>query len=60
MFQERIKAANMPEKKVLTSDGVHMNPEGDRVMAEGVLKAFGLDDAQIKKAKEAWGQEPAK
>ena len=60
MFQERIKAANTPDKKILTSDGVHMNPEGDRVMAEGVLKAFGLDEAQLKKAKEAWDQAPAK
>ena len=60
MFQERIKAANTPDKKILTSDGVHMNPEGDRVMAEGVLKAFGLDEAQIKKAKEAWDQAAAK
>jgi len=60
MFQERIKAANTPDKKILTSDGVHMNPEGDRVMAEGVLKAFGLDEAQLKKAKEAWDQAAAK
>lgn len=60
MFQERIKAANTPDKKILTSDGVHMNPEGDRVMAEGVLKAFGLDETQLKKAKEAWDQAAAK
>jgi len=62
MFQERLKAANTPDKKVLTSDGVHMNPAGDRVMAEGILRAFGLDDSQIKKAQEAWDQQqqPAK
>jgi lysophospholipase L1-like esterase len=59
-FHKRIKEANTPDKKVLTSDGVHMNPEGNRVMAEGVLRGFGLNDAQVKKAQEAWDQEPAK
>ncbi len=54
MFQERIKAENKPGQKVLTGDGVHMNPEGDKLMAAGILKAFGLDEAQLKKAQEAW------
>ena len=54
MFQERIKAENKPEKKVLTSDGVHMNAEGDKLMAAGVLTALGLDAAQMKKAQDAW------
>jgi lysophospholipase L1-like esterase len=56
MFQERIKAANAPDKKILTSDGVHMNAEGNEVMAEGVLRAFGLNNAEMAKAKEAWGK----
>jgi len=56
MFQERIKAANTPDKKVLTSDGVHMNGDGNEVMAEGVLRAFGVDDAGMAKAKEAWSK----
>lgn len=56
MFQERIKAANSPDKNVLTSDGVHMNGAGNEVMAEGVLRAFGVDDAGIAKAKEAWAK----
>ena len=60
MFQERIKAANTPDKKLLTSDGVHMNPEGNRVMALGVLQAFGLNEAELKKAREAWDAQPAK
>jgi len=34
----------------LTSDGVHMAPAGDQMMARGVLQAFGLDAAQLKKA----------
>ncbi len=39
---------------LLTTDGVHMNPQGNVMMATGVLKAFGLDEAQIKKARAAW------
>jgi lysophospholipase L1-like esterase len=39
---------------LLTSDGVHMNPRGNMMMAAGVLKGFGLDDAQLSKAKDAW------
>lgn len=54
LFQERIKAENKPNEKVLTNDGVHMNTEGDKLMAIGVLKAFGLNDGQIEKAKAAW------
>lgn len=54
MFQERIKEAKQPGKNVFTVDGVHMNTEGNKIMARGVLKAFGLDAAQLKKAEVAW------
>ncbi len=54
MFQQRIKAENKPGQKVLTSDGVHMAKEGDKLMAVGVLQAFGLNAEQIKKAESAW------
>ena len=54
LFQERIKAENQPDKKVLTGDGVHMNTEGNKLMAVGVLKALGLDGAQLAKAQAAW------
>jgi lysophospholipase L1-like esterase len=54
MFQERIKAENKPNVKVLTSDGVHMNAEGNKLMAIGVLKAFGLNEAELDKAKASW------
>ena len=53
-FQERIKAANQPGKNVFTVDGVHMNAEGNKIMARGVLQAFGFDANQIKKAEAAW------
>jgi lysophospholipase L1-like esterase len=38
----------------LTSDGVHMNPFGNMMMAAGILRALGLDDARLSKAREAW------
>lgn len=54
MFEERIKAENKPNVKVLTSDGVHMNAEGNKLMAIGVLKALGLNEAELDKAKASW------
>ena len=38
----------------LTSDGVHMNPKGNLMMAKGVAKAFGLSEAQLKKVTDFW------
>lgn len=45
-----------PNRKgnILSSDGVHMLGSGNRVMAKGVLKAFGLNDNQIRKAVTEW------
>jgi lysophospholipase L1-like esterase len=54
LFQQRIKSENKPSAKVLTSDGVHMNGEGNKLMAAGVLQAFGLSAAELEKAKAAW------
>ena len=54
LFAERIKKENKPGTKVVTSDGVHMNGEGNKLMAIGVLQAFGLNAAQIEKAKASW------
>jgi lysophospholipase L1-like esterase len=55
---QAVVAKKDPAKKgnVLTGDGVHMNPAGNRMMATGVLKAFGLDDKQIAKAEKAWDE----
>ena len=39
---------------LLTVDGVHMNPLGNIMMAEGILRAFGLTDAQLSAAEKAW------
>jgi len=38
----------------LTVDGVHMALAGNLMMATGVLKGLGLNDAEIGKAKDAW------
>jgi lysophospholipase L1-like esterase len=56
MMQEQVKT---PHKgNLLTVDGVHMNPVGNEMMASGVLKAFGLSDAQLQTAREAWAKIP--
>lgn len=48
-----LKAAAAPGS-VFTVDGVHMNPAGDCLMATGVLRTFGLGEAQLAKAREEW------
>ena len=49
------KAAHPKAKgNLLTVDGVHMNPLGNVMMAKGVLRTFGLTDAQLAKAEAAW------
>ncbi|MFA6293103.1 MAG: GDSL-type esterase/lipase family protein [Victivallales bacterium] len=64
-MQEAVKKAketNAPKPNranYLTGDGVHMAPQGDQMMAEGVLRALGLDDAKVAKAKAAWLEIPA-
>jgi lysophospholipase L1-like esterase len=60
-MQAAIKPAGESGKQIelqLTSDGVHMGPLGDRLMAYGILKAFGLSEAQLKKADDAWLNAP--
>ena len=32
-----------------------MNAQGNKLMAVGVLEAFGLNSSQIRKAENAWG-----
>ena len=59
MQAEIAKAGPERKDKMLTRDGVHMNADGNRMMAVGVLKSFGLDEAQIEKARETWAV-PAK
>jgi len=61
-MQAEVKAnggGNSKHFPVLTVDGVHMNPLGNRMMARGVLRALGLNDDQLKKADAAWLDVPA-
>ena len=48
-----VKAGAKPGR-ILTRDGVHMNPFGNAMMATGILRALGLDDQQIAKANARW------
>lgn len=53
-MQEQVKT---PHKgNLLTGDGVHMNALGNQMMALGVLKAFGLSDAQLQTARDSWAK----
>lgn len=42
----------------LTVDGVHMNAQGNCLMATGVLRAFGLTEPELLKAREGWRSIP--
>ena len=56
---EAKKAKPDPAKEnLLTVDGVHMAFPGDVMMAVGVLKGFGLDTAELDKAKTTWLDAP--
>ena len=55
-FWAELKTKGVPGKNVFTTDGVHMNTEGNKIMARGVLKALGANEAQLKKADEAWAK----
>ncbi len=54
------KAGADPKAKILTRDGVHMNPAGNEMMAVGVLKAFGLSEEQVAQARKSWAESAAK
>lgn len=49
--QVAIRAGTNPGR-VLTVDGVHMNPRGDELMATGILNAFGMSAAQLQQARQ--------
>jgi lysophospholipase L1-like esterase len=44
--------------RILTVDGVHMNSNGNVVMAKGCLRAFGFFETDIEKVEQAWLNEP--
>jgi lysophospholipase L1-like esterase len=43
-----------PKGKQLTSDGVHMNPQGNQMMALGILQAFGVSETKLPALVEGW------
>jgi lysophospholipase L1-like esterase len=52
MFLEALKHKPADVKgNWLTTDGVHMNALGDAIMAAGVLRALGVSDQELAKAK---------
>ena len=57
-MQEALKhfPEDSPKGKQLTSDGVHMNPLGNYMMAKGVLKAFGMTEKEIAAAELEWSK----
>jgi lysophospholipase L1-like esterase len=51
----KLPADVAPRKgNLLTTDGVHMNPKGNQMMALGVLRGLGCNAAQLQKAQDAW------
>jgi lysophospholipase L1-like esterase len=51
---DQLEKGGRKRGNLLTSDGVHMNPGGNQMMAEGVLRGFGLDEEAVAKARSAW------
>jgi lysophospholipase L1-like esterase len=49
-----LEAAGRTRGNLLTVSGAHLNAHGNVMMAETVLRAFGLDDAALARAKAAW------
>lgn len=47
-----------PNSRYLTVDGVHMNPEGNVIMAKGCLAAFGVSNPELAKIEKAWLTQP--
>jgi lysophospholipase L1-like esterase len=58
MADEQAALENAGVKRVLTTDGVHMNLYGNLMMAKGVLSAFGLDHKQLAAVNEHWSAQP--
>ena len=53
--------AKLPAKRpdrCLTQDGVHMNAEGNVIMAKGCLRALGLSESQVDEIEKKWCETP--
>jgi lysophospholipase L1-like esterase len=56
VFQQALKNSPPKDGHILTVDGVHMNSDGNRLMAQVILQTFGLDRAQLKTAEDSWSK----
>ena len=58
-FQSALKANPPPPGTfLLTIDGVHLNPAGNRLMAREILRALGVPEADFPKIEAAWATLP--
>ena len=55
IFWKAVAATPRPH---LTVDGIHMSPEGNILMARGVLEGFGLSTEQVDAFEKTWRQAP--
>ncbi len=54
-FWEKLKAVpHEPGTNLLTVDGVHMNAEGNILMARGTMAAFGMSPSEIDRYEATW------
>jgi lysophospholipase L1-like esterase len=54
-FQRQLKKFNVASSsRILTVDGVHMNSEGNIIMAKGCLRALGFTDSELGKIENEW------
>ncbi|MEW6234288.1 MAG: SGNH/GDSL hydrolase family protein [Candidatus Omnitrophota bacterium] len=44
----------LDQENLMTTDGVHMNPRGNRVMAASIAKALGAKPREINQAQQRW------
>ena len=42
------------DENILTTDGVHMNPRGNRLMARGIFRALGGTQQEVSRAEARW------
>ncbi|MDP8245847.1 MAG: SGNH/GDSL hydrolase family protein [Candidatus Hinthialibacter antarcticus] len=53
-FHDRLSKKMFPDKKLLTTDGVHMNPRGNRLMARGIVMSLGATYQERRRAENRW------
>ncbi len=49
-----VYAEKRADKNVLTTDGVHMNPRGNRLMAREIFRALGATQQETRQAEARW------